>query len=115
MKLISREDYRARRHRRLRKKVEGTADRPRLSVMVSNRHLYAQVIDDDAGKTIAAVSTARTDGGVTVDKATELGRTLGGLVKEKGIKEIVFDRGGFKYHGRVKALADAARETGLKF
>ncbi|MDA0321983.1 MAG: 50S ribosomal protein L18 [Verrucomicrobia bacterium] len=115
MKLKSREDYRTRRHQRLRKKIEGTAERPRLAVMISNRHLYAQVIDDAKGCTLVAVSSLATDGGVTVEKAAELGTKLGELVREKGVQDVVFDRGGYQFHGRVKALADAARAAGLKF
>lgn len=115
MKLVSREDYRARRHRRLRKRIEGTASRPRLSVMISNRHIYAQAIDDDAGRTVAAVSTLGMEGNNTVEKAAELGRQIGEIVREQGVQDIVFDRGGFQYHGRVQALADAARKVGLKF
>ena len=115
MKLNSREDYRTRRHQRLRKKIVGTAERPRLAVMISNRNLYAQVIDDSKGCTLAAVSSLATAGGVTVEKAAELGTKLGELVSEKGVQDVVFDRGGYQFHGRVKALADAARAAGLKF
>lgn len=107
---------RAIRHNRVRAKVAGTAERPRLSVFRANRHIYAQLIDDQSGKTLAAASSV----GLTVkDKklniAAEVGKQVAGKAIEKNITEVVFDRGGFAYHGRVKALAEAAREAGLKF
>lgn len=114
----SRTDARRRRHFRVRKKVYGTAVRPRLAVFRSNRHIYAQVINDDAGVTIAAASSREGALGgksVTVDTATEVGKLLGSRAKDVGIDTIVFDRGGFAYHGRVKALAEGAREAGLEF
>ncbi|MCH8128533.1 MAG: 50S ribosomal protein L18 [Acidobacteria bacterium] len=114
----SRTDARRRRHFRVRKKVYGTSVRPRLAVFRSNRHIYAQVIDDDAGVTIAAASSREGALGgksVTVDTATEVGKLLGSRAKDVGIDTIVFDRGGFAYHGRVKALAEGAREAGLEF
>ncbi len=114
----SRTDARRRRHFRVRKKVHGTSVRPRLAVFRSNRHIYAQVIDDDAGVTIAAASSqegALAGKSVTVDTATEVGKLLGSRAKDVGIDTIVFDRGGFAYHGRVKALAEGAREAGLEF
>ena len=112
---------RARRKVRIRKKLSGTVERPRLVVYRSNRHIYAQVIDDVAGKTICGVSTLGPDfkatgkSGATVEGAAELGTIVGKLAQENGVTEVVFDRGGHLYHGRVKALAEAAREAGLKF
>ncbi len=107
---------RARRRRRIRRIVRGTDERPRLSVFRSNRYLYAQLISDESGRTLAAVSTLKSEGaGVTLEKAKALGSAIAGKCKELGIERIVFDRGGYRYHGRIKALADAAREAGLKF
>jgi large subunit ribosomal protein L18 len=109
---------RARRHRRVRKSVTGTADRPRLAVFRSNRHISAQVIDDTVGRTLAAASTYEADlrnAAGTVDAATAVGRLLGRRAKEAGVERVVFDRGGNLYHGRVAALADGAREAGLEF
>jgi large subunit ribosomal protein L18 len=110
---------RQRRHRRVRKKVRGTAERPRLSVFRSARHVYAQLIDDVGGTTIASASTMEKDarGGVTatVDAAKAVGTRLGERAKAAGVSGAVFDRGGFRYHGRVAAVADGARETGLEF
>ena len=108
------------RHRRVRKKIHGTAARPRLAVFRSNKHLSLQVIDDDAGRTIAAASTGekdlRTDGsGATVAAATRLGTLVAERAKAAGIDSVVFDRGGFLYHGRVAAAAAAARDAGLEF
>ena len=114
----SRTDARRHRHFRVRKRVHGTATRPRLAVFRSNRHIYAQVIDDDAGVTIAAASSREgtlAQSSLTVDLATEIGKLVGARAKEAGIDAIVFDRGGFAYHGRVKALADGARKAGLEF
>ena len=118
MKLKTLKQYRIRRHQRLRQKVRGTADRPRMSVYVSNQHLYVQFIDDDAGKTLAAVSTLAgplKGGGLNVETAKALGQQAAEAAKAKGIHTVVFDRGGFSYRARLKALADAAREGGLKF
>ncbi|HEX7165860.1 MAG TPA: 50S ribosomal protein L18 [Acidimicrobiales bacterium] len=110
---------RARRHYRVRKKVAGTADRPRLAVFRSNKHIVAQVIDDRAGRTLAAASTLEPDlkGGATGNKtaAQSVGRLVAERAKAAGVTKVVFDRGGFQYHGRVAALADAAREAGLEF
>jgi large subunit ribosomal protein L18 len=112
----SRTDARRRRHFRVRKSVHGTAGRPRLAVFRSNRYIYAQVIDDEAGRTLAAASSqepALRSKSLTVDTAAEVGTLVASRAKEAGIDSVVFDRGGFKFHGRVKALADAAREGGL--
>jgi large subunit ribosomal protein L18 len=109
------------RHRRVRKRVIGTQARPRLSIFRSSQHIYAQVIDDAAGKTLAAASTidAEVKPGAEKAKKTEasvlVGTRLAQRAKAAGITAVVFDRGGFKYHGRVKALADAARKEGLEF
>ena len=111
---------RARRHHRIRKKVSGTAARPRLAVFRSNKHIVAQVIDDRAGRTLAAASTHEGDlkaGGGTGNKeaAAAVGRLVAERAKAAGITTVVFDRGGFVYHGRIAALADAARKAGLEF
>src|SRR5687768_7974710 len=111
---------RQRRHRRVRKKVMGTADRPRLAVFRSTRHISAQVIDDRAGVTLASASTIEADlrsGGGTgnIDAATKVGKLVAERAKAAGVEQVTFDRGGFQYHGRVAALADAARESGLEF
>ena len=103
------------RHLRVRKKVSGTADRPRLVVFRSDKHIYAQLVDDDAGRTIATVSSVKVGGGKKTEKATEVGKQVAVVAKDKGISRVVFDRGGYKYHGRVKAVADGAREGGLEF
>jgi len=108
------------RHRRVRKKIQGTAARPRLAVFRSNKHLSLQLIDDEAGRTLASASTAesvlRAEGsGATVAAATRLGQLLAERAKAAGISQVVFDRGGFHYHGRVAAVAAAAREAGLEF
>ncbi len=108
-------------HQRIRKKVSGTSERPRLAVHFSGKHVYAQVIDDDASKTLAAASTAEKSLGKK-DKAAAncasaqiIGKTIAERARAKKVESVVFDRGGFVYHGKVKALADAAREGGLKF
>jgi large subunit ribosomal protein L18 len=112
---------RLRRHVRVRKKVQGTADRPRLSVYRSLSHIYAQVIDDEAGRTLAAASDveAETRGKVNGKSKTEVagivGEALAQRAKGQGVRMLVFDRGGYRYHGRVKALAEAARKAGLEF
>jgi large subunit ribosomal protein L18 len=112
---------RIRRHRRVRAKIAGTPDRPRLNVYRSLDNIYAQVIDDVAGHTLASASTIDRElrDQVTEKNKTEAAKMVGELVakraQEVGVKEVVFDRGGFRYHGRIKALADAAREAGLKF
>ncbi len=118
MAQITRKAARERLHLRLRKKVAGTGDRPRLSVNFSGRHIHAQIIDDAAGRTLAAVSTTQEDCAsfrANVAGASEIGRRVARQALEKNIRKVVFDRGGFTYHGKVKALAEAARETGLEF
>ncbi|MBQ9955126.1 MAG: 50S ribosomal protein L18 [Eggerthellaceae bacterium] len=111
----------ARRHRRVRAKISGTPARPRLCVTRSNSNMYVQVIDDVAGKTICGVSTLGPEfkatgvSGATVEGAGVLGGIIGKLAQEKGVTEVVFDRGGHLYHGRIKAVAEGAREAGLKF
>jgi large subunit ribosomal protein L18 len=112
---------RANRRKRIRGKVHGTTDRPRLSVFRSTRHIYAQIINDELGTVVASASTmeAQLRGtgkyGGNIDAAREVGKLLAERAVSKKIEAVSFDRGGFKYHGRVKALADAAREGGLKF
>ena len=121
VKKVNRDEVRRRIHSRIRKKMSGTAARPRLAVFRSIKHIYAQVIDDRTGTTLVSASTAEKGGpnGGNVAGATAGASAIGKLVaeraKEKGIGAVVFDRGGFLYHGRVKALADAAREAGLQF
>ncbi|MCI4626465.1 MAG: 50S ribosomal protein L18 [Candidatus Magnetoovum sp. WYHC-5] len=117
----TKDELRYRRHKRVRKKVKGTAERPRLAVFKSLKHIYAQVIDDGQGRTLAAASSldkAFKDEKVergNVEFAKKIGALIAQKSKLKGISMVVFDKGGFKYHGRVKALADAAREAGLVF
>lgn len=114
----SRKDARQRRHVRVRKHVRGTAERPRLAVYRSNRYIYAQVIDDVQGHTLAAASSQEAgmrDKGLNIGTATEVGTLVGQRAKDAGVGAVVFDRGGFKFHGKIKALADAAREAGLEF
>lgn len=110
---------RARRHARLRKNIRGTAETPRLVVHRSSRHMSAQIIDDSVGRTLAAASTLDADiRGVEGDKksrSAKVGELIAARAKDAGIEQVVFDRGGYQYHGRVAALADAAREGGLKF
>jgi len=112
-----RNEIRQRIHSRIRRKLAGTEERPRLNVYRSLNHIYAQVIDDQKGETIVATSTLalklKTGGNVVAAK--EIGKAIAERAVEKGIKKVVFDRGGFLYHGRIKALADAAREAGLEF
>jgi large subunit ribosomal protein L18 len=111
---------RLRRHRRIRARVAGTPQRPRLAVFRSTNHIYAQVIDDEAGRTVASASTlepalrSERDGTKT-EQAKVVGKRLAERARQQGVERVVFDRGGFLYHGRVAALADAAREAGLKF
>jgi large subunit ribosomal protein L18 len=110
-------ENRKRRHSRVREKVRGSAQRPRLAVFRSITHIYAQLIDDDAGRTLVAASSvdAKDAKGRKSELAKAVGATLGEKAKAKGIGEAVFDRGGYRYHGRVKALGDAARSAGLRF
>jgi len=109
---------RKKRHARVRSKLSGTAARPRLNVFRSNKHIYAQLIDDVNGVTLASASTLDKDVNVTasnIDAAVKVGELVAKRAVEKGVTEVVFDRGGYLYHGRIKALADAARENGLEF
>jgi large subunit ribosomal protein L18 len=115
---IARDDTRRKIHERIRNRVSGTPERPRLAVFRSLKHIYVQVIDDTGGRTLASASSAeknsRVNGG-NINGAKEVGKLIAGRAKEKGIGKVVFDRGGYLYHGRIKALADAAREAGLEF
>lgn len=112
----TRSEARRKRHVRVRKALRGTAARPRLAVFRSNRHIYAQVIDDDGGTTLAQASSRELSGGpLSIATASEVGKLIGARAADAEVGEVVFDRGGFPFHGRVKALADAAREAGLKF
>ena len=117
---ISKDEIRQRIHRRIRRKVRGTTERPRLAIFRSVAHIYAQVIDDAKGITIVAASSSEKGSGDNkmtggnVAAAKEIGKRVAERAKEKGITRVVFDRGGYLYHGRVKALADAAREAGLE-
>ena len=109
----SRKDKRQKRHQRVRRKVIGTAERPRFSIMVSGSHMYVQFIDDEKGVTVASVSTLSGDGKVNVAAAKALGQKAGEAAQEKGIRSAVVDRGGFKFHGRVKAIVDGAVAAGV--
>jgi len=117
----SRKAIRAKKHWRMRNTLAGTAERPRLAVFRSNSHMYAQIIDDTVGRTLAAASTTEKEAKSalqytdTVEAAAYVGKLIAERAKEKGITEVVFDRGGFLYTGKVQALADAAREAGLQF
>ena len=114
----SRQDARARRHTRVRKRVRGTGEKPRLAVFRSNRYIYAQVIDDRAGCTVAAASSQEAElrgKALNKDTAAQVGTLVGNRARDAGVSKVVFDRGGYKFHGKVKALADAAREVGLEF
>ena len=117
MSTLSTREARQRRHRRVRGKVSGTADRPRLAVFRSNRGIFAQLIDDDARRTLAAASWLglKSQSGNKTDQAAEVGKALATAAVQAGISTCVFDRGGYLYHGRVKALAEGAREGGLQF
>ncbi len=107
------------RHARIRRKVAGTSSRPRLCVFRSANHIYAQLIDDTQGETLISISTLngdlKTNTGSKIDRARQLGQALGKKALENGITQVVFDRAGYKFHGRVKSLAEAAREAGLRF
>ena len=117
----SRSEVRLQKHRRMRNRFSGTAERPRLSVFRSNNHMYAQIIDDTVGNTLVAASTLEKDVKAELKKTNEveaaayLGTVIAKKALDKGIKEVVFDRGGFIYQGKIKALAEAAREAGLEF
>lgn len=115
----SKDKTRRRIHQRLRNKLTGSPERPRLNVYRSINHIYVQVIDDTSGQTLVAASTAGKKSGKkrggNVASAKEIGKAIAQRAQEKGIKKVVFDRGGYLYHGRIKALADAAREAGLEF
>ena len=102
-------------HQRIRRKLAGTGERPRLNVYRSLNHIYAQVIDDQKGETLVSASSIKMKTGGNVAAAKEIGKAVAELAVQQGIKQVVFDRGGFLYHGRIKALADAAREAGLEF
>ena len=117
MSVKTKPQARLRRRRRVRAKVRGTAERPRLSVFRSNKGIQAQVIDDVAGHTLAAVSWTEADLKTlgTMDQAKKAGELLAERAKSAGVETVVFDRGGYRFHGRIKALADGARENGLKF
>ena len=118
---VSRADVRMKKHRRLRNHIAGTAERPRLAVFRSNNHMYAQIIDDTVGQTLVSASTLQKDVKAELEHTNDvaaaayLGTVIGKKAVEAGITEVVFDRGGFIYQGKIKALADAAREAGLKF
>jgi large subunit ribosomal protein L18 len=116
MARATRNDGRTRRHARVREKVRGSAARPRLAVFRSLTHIYAQLVDDDAGTTLAAASSldAKDAKGKRTELAKNVGTLLGDRAKQKGLTEVVFDRGGYRYHGRVKALADGVRAAGVK-
>ena len=117
----SRSEVRVKKHRRIRNRLSGTTECPRLAVFRSNKHMYAQIIDDTVGNTLVSASTLQKDVKANlektnnVDAAAYLGKVIAEKAIEKGIKDVVFDRGGFLYHGKIQALADAAREAGLNF
>jgi large subunit ribosomal protein L18 len=118
-RVASRGAARRKRHERIRLRMEGSAERPRLAVFRSNSHIYAQVIDDDSGRTLATASTVEKElrGSKTTktEDAAVVGKLLAERAKSAGVERVVFDRAGFRYHGRIKSLADAAREAGLDF
>ena len=117
----SRQEVRVKKHKRIRNRFSGAAQRPRLAVFRSNNHMYAQIIDDTAGNTLVSASTLEKEIGAELEKtnnveaAAYIGTVIAKRALEKGIKQVVFDRGGFLYHGKIAALADAAREAGLEF
>lgn len=118
--MLTKESNRVRRHHRIRKKLQGTPDRPRLTVHRSLKNLYVQVVDDIAEKTLVSFSTQHKEFKTAkkakkVEKSSELGKFFAGKLKEKGIKKVAFDRGGYQYHGRVKALAESLRQAGIEF
>jgi large subunit ribosomal protein L18 len=117
---VTKEEGRAKRKRRIRKKISGETARPRISVFRSSKHIYVQAIDDSSGATVATASTLSKGvkgsvEGTKTDEAKAVGAALAKALKEKGIEQVIFDRNGYLYHGRVKALAEGAREAGLKF
>jgi len=118
---VSKNDGRIKRHKRIRKTLAGSLSKPRLAVFRSNSYIYAQLIDDDLGQTIVSASSLEKDfrsefkGKLNKNVATTIGKTIGSRAVAKGIKKVVFDRGGYIYHGKIKSLADAAREAGLEF
>ena len=116
MSVLTKREARMRRHRRVRSKIAGTAERPRLAVFRSNRGIFAQLVDDSNGRTLAAAGwTAVKESGSKTEQAKAVGKALGQAAKKAGIERCVFDRGGYLYHGRVRALAEGAREEGLVF
>ena len=121
IKKESRSEIRVKKHMRVRNRLSGTAERPRLAVFRSNNHMYAQIIDDTVGNTLVAASTAEKAVKAELDKTNDVaaaayvGKVIAERALEKGIKAVIFDRGGFVYHGKIQALADAAREAGLEF
>ena len=121
MKKESRSEIRVNKHMRVRNRLSGTAERPRLAVFRSNNHMYAQIIDDTVGNTLVAASTAEKAVKAELEKTNDVaaaayvGKVIAERALEKGIKAVIFDRGGFVYHGKIQALADAAREAGLEF
>ena len=118
MSTVTTRQARERRHRRIRGKVAGTAERPRLAVFRSNKGIFAQLVDDQSGRTLAGASwlgLPKSFKGNRIEQAAEVGKAVAAAAKKAGIETVVFDRGGYLYHGRVKALADGAREGGLKF
>lgn len=121
IKKVSRQEVRVKKHKKIRNKISGTSERPRLAVYRSNMHIYAQIIDDVKGTTLVAASTVEKAVKDTLEKtndvaaATAVGKAVAEKAVAKGIETVVFDRGGFIYHGKIQALADAAREAGLKF
>lgn len=116
IKKTPRKSIRAKKHWRMRRKVNGTPERPRLAVFRSNKHIYAQIIDDTVGRTLVAASTLEFEAeGTKTEAAKQVGDLVAKKALEKGIKQVVFDRGGNIYHGRIQALADGAREAGLDF
>ena len=116
IKQINRKDIRAKKHRRIRNKISGTNEQPRLCVFRSLKHIHAQIVDDQAGHTLAAASSLEIkDGQGNVDTANQVGKLIAEKATKAGIKSVIFDRSGYIYHGRVKALAEGAREGGLEF
>ncbi len=113
-KTIQKQNTRMRRHARIRARVIGSASKPRLAVFRSNRFIYAQLINDETNATIASVDSRKTKGANPTERASEVGKSIAALAKKEGIEAAVFDRGGFKYQGAVAAVADGAREAGLK-